>query len=75
VTQYDNFYYVSLPSSCKIVLPMELVTAEIAKLLNNQELRQELQFHLSILDAQLGVLGNTATITNQTLVKVQQVER
>jgi hypothetical protein len=75
VTQDNNFYYVSLPSQCAITLPTELVTSEIERLFKDDELRQELQFHLSVLDAQLGVLANTANITSQTLAKVQQVVR
>ena len=74
VTDKENYYYVSLPPTCDIDLPAELVAAEIRKLHSDNALLQELRFHLSVLDAQLGTLGNTANITKQTLLTLQQAQ-
>jgi hypothetical protein len=74
VTDETNFYYVALPSSCQVDLPSELVRDEIAAIHANTEVEQELRFHLSVLDANLGVMRNTREIAGQTITRLRAIE-
>ena len=67
VTDETNFYYVSLPPTCDIALAPDLVRAQVAALRANTDVEQELRFHLSVLDANLGVIGNTRDVARNTL--------
>ena len=62
ITGENSFYYVALPDTCNIEIPPKLLRAELIKMHDNTEVLQELRFHLSVLDAQLGTLRSTVTI-------------
>lgn len=72
VTKDNNFYYIKLPSSCDIEIPSKLLKAEIAKMHKNTEVQQELRFHLSVLEAQLGAIRATIVIAESTLLKLSE---
>ncbi|PHS39470.1 MAG: hypothetical protein COA91_05950 [Robiginitomaculum sp.] len=72
VTDTNNFYYVLLPKTCEIDIPADMLKTEIAKLHGNAEIRQELRFHLSVLGAQLGVIGNATDTASATLKKLEE---
>ena len=74
-TDERNFYYVALPESCDIDIPDELLRAEISRLRGNKEIERELRFHLSVLDAQLGTLGNTTDTAAVTLQTIRDARR
>lgn len=74
VTDATNFYYVALPSPCEIDLPPEIVREEIAAIHANTEVKQELRFHLSVLDANLGVMRNTSEIAGQAVARLRASE-
>ncbi|MFQ5562936.1 MAG: hypothetical protein ACE5FO_05145 [Parvularculaceae bacterium] len=75
VTDNINFYYVALPKTCDIKLPGDLARSEIARLRADADVERELRFHVSVLDAQLGVLGNTEEIARATLEKLQETHQ
>jgi len=70
VTDENNFYFVVLPSSCEIDLPPELLRNQIAAIHANTEIQRELRFHISVLDANLGVMRNTSDIAGQTVARL-----
>ncbi len=70
VTDERNFYYVALPQTCDIDLPEDFARAEIGRMLANEEVRRELRFHLSVLDAQIGVMTNATETATATLTKL-----
>lgn len=72
VTDDRNFYFVTLPKECGAALPEEFVRAEIGRLLDNSEVRQELRFHLSVLDAQIGVMTNATETAAATLARLDR---
>ncbi|GJL92754.1 hypothetical protein [Hyphococcus sp.] len=74
VTDERNFFFVALPEHCDIDLRDDLVRAEIANLHNNAEVRQELRFHLSVLDAQIGVMTNASETATATLMKLETTQ-
>lgn len=67
-----NFYYVSLPASCDISLPQGLVREQIGALRANADVEQELRFHMSVLDANLGVIANTREVARNTLERLSE---
>lgn len=75
VTDERNFYYVELPKTCDVDLPEALVRAEIASLLENADIRRELRFHLSVLDAQIGVMTNATETATATLARLEKAAR
>ncbi|PHS76511.1 MAG: hypothetical protein COB56_06660 [Robiginitomaculum sp.] len=75
VTDVNNFYYVLLPKACEIDIAEEALKAEIARLHSNVEVQQELRFHLSVLGAQLGVIGNATDTATATLEKLNEVQQ
>ena len=74
VTDQTNCYYVALPSVCELDLPSEVVRDEITAIHANTEVKQELRFHLSVLDANLGVMRNTSDIAGQTVARLRASE-
>ena len=68
----NTHYYVALPEACDIDVPAPLAQSEIARLHAHDALRNELRFHLSVLDAQLGTLGNTNVIAGAALEKLRE---
>jgi hypothetical protein len=72
VTDETNFYYVSLPASCEIALAPDLVREQVAALHANTDVEQELRFHLSVLDANLGVIANTREVARNTLARLPE---
>ncbi|MFN0023868.1 MAG: hypothetical protein ACKVS5_08210 [Parvularculaceae bacterium] len=68
-------YYVALPEACDIDVPAPLAKSEAARLHANDALKSELRFHLSVLDAQLGTLGNTNVIVGATLEKLRAAQK
>jgi len=66
-----NYYYVQLPTNCDISVPDNLVKQDIEMLLGNEEIRQELRFQLTSLDALLGALDNAIDTTEITLAKLK----
>jgi len=71
ITDDSNFYYVELPEACAIELPADLVDREIALIYANDEVKRELRFHLSVLDANLGVMRNTREIAAKTVERLR----
>jgi hypothetical protein len=71
-TDANNFYFVHLPPTCELDLPEQLVRDEIAALHTNEEIKRELRFHMSVLDAQIGVINNTSDIATTTLEKLNE---
>ncbi len=74
VTDERNFYYVALPKSCDIDLPDDFARAEIERMLAIEEVRQELRFHLSVLDAQIGVMTNATETATATLARLEAAD-
>ncbi len=72
VTDERNFYFVALPKTCGVDLPDTLVRAEIASLVENADVRRELRFHLSVLDAQIGVMTNATETATATLARLER---
>ena len=73
VTDENNFYYVDLPSSCEIDAPETLVKEQLIALHANEEVERELRFHLSVLDAYIGVMGNTQETAQSTIKRLREV--
>ncbi len=67
-------YYVRLPEECEISVEPELLRAEISKLYENSEVKQELRFHVTILRGMLTGLANTDKISVTTLEKIRSAE-
>ena len=72
VIDETNFYYVSLPTSCDIELPQSLVREQVAALRANADVEQELRFHMSVLDANLGVIANTGQVARNMLERLPE---
>jgi len=68
----NNSYYLSLPESCEIELPSDLIKSEIERLLINDQVRQELRFQLSSLDSLLGSIGNGAATADAALAELEK---
>ena len=70
----DKVAYLKLPASCDVDLglPADLVRSEIMLLLNNDAVRQELRFHLSVLDSKLKSIQAGLVTAEQTLKVIEQ---
>ena len=72
ITDENNFYFVDLPANCKIDVSEELVRRQLAELHANEEVERELRFHMSVLDAYIGVIGNTKQTAKSTIARLKE---
>lgn len=66
----DNYYYLELPEACDIDVPGDLLKSNIAKLLGDEQIRQELRFQLSTIDSLLGSIKNGAVTAELALARL-----
>ena len=69
-----NFIYLELPERCEIDLPVDLITAEIARLHGNEDIHRSLRFYKSLLDGKLGSLDVAIGSTQSTLTALKGAE-
>ena len=70
----ENVSYLTLPASCDVELnlPDELVTTEVRLLLQNDAVRKELRFHLSVLDSKLNSIQAGLVTAEETIRAIEQ---
>jgi len=75
VVENTNFFYLSLPETCAVDLPVALAEQVAARLALNTEIEGELRFHVSVLDGQLAAMENAIGIAQSKLEQVQAVRQ
>ncbi len=75
VTNDSGFFYLHIPRTCRLDLADHVVQAEIAALLADEEVRRELSFHMSVLDAQIATMENAQKIAAGILAQLKQVKQ
>lgn len=70
----NSVTYLTLPASCEVDLGLEenLVRSEIDLLRNNAAIRQELRFHLSVLDSKLNTIQAGLLTAERTLKTIEE---
>ncbi len=74
-TDARNAYYVEIPETCEVDIPEPLLSEQIAALHANEEVRRELQFHMSVLTAGIGVMTNSMRSCDAMLTKLREAQR
>ena len=68
----ESSYYVTLPESCEISIDEAESKSAIAELKANQEIVQELSFHITVVRSILGSVENAVDIASLTLAKLNE---
>jgi transcription initiation factor IIE alpha subunit len=68
----ESSYYIILPESCEISFDEAVLKSAIADLKSNQEIVQELSFHLTVIRSILSSVENAVDIASLTLAKLNE---
>ena len=71
----ESTFIIKLPKQCEVSIDDALLVEEVSALKSNQEISQELKFHLTILRGQLGSLKNAKDMASKTLARIEEAQR
>ena len=71
VENKSNVTYLKLPESCEIDISDDMIRSQINQLHANEDVRRDLTFHISAIDAALGSLENRVNVANITIAQLK----